>query len=363
MKKLLLALPVLTALIFFTNCKKNETTADSNISSQVVSNLSVISSSYTPASLSSNSSASTALSSDPCAGVTDFAVCQSNLIREYIRIGKDSVDNISSIASQIGSALGQIPDGNSGTSPDGKVSWNKTSSDVWSILSRNASNGSIAYFSVNNGVYSLKINENNDETNPQDHQIEATITFNGASDWTVDIYFGNGVCDPLKVSDPSKAHLIVSKSNGLWTGKAMLYVPRWQSPGASAPTCSTAAGASDIAMYTDFVGNDESAKAALYLIPSTESVVGNITDANYSLPHFCSLFPSSCAGGAGQLANSNALNAYPNNWCTTGAGTTPTWGNSCPSNTAVTSASYLNSANWVAPSVLKTYSVTMPTTL
>lgn len=326
-------------------------------------NLADISSNYTPSSLSTvSSSGSGAQSSDPCAGVTDFAVCQSNLIREYIRIGKDSVDAISSLAEQLGTALGQIPDGNSGTSPDGKVSWNKTSERVWSIISRNSSNATVAYFSVNNGVYSLKIDENNADQNAEDHQIEATITYNSTTDWSVDVYFGNGVCDSAKPTDPSKAHIKMSKANGLWTGKAMLYVPRWQTPGGSAPTCATTAGANDIAMYTNFVGNDVSTKAALYLIPSTVSNVSNITDSNYSLPQFCTQFASACGNGAGQVPV-GFLASYPNNWCTTGVGTNPTWNNNCTSNASVSAASYSASTNWVTPSLLKSYTVTMPTSL
>ncbi|MBX9698380.1 MAG: hypothetical protein K2X74_03030, partial [Acetobacteraceae bacterium] len=297
-----LLLAVVSTGLIFSGCKKKEEATNSNIATEVVQNLGVISANYTPDSLSSASSSSlSAQSNDPCAGVTDFAVCQSNLIREYIRIGKDSVDAISSLASQLGGALGQIPDGNSGTSIDGKVSWNKTSEKVWSIISRNASNATIAYFSVNNGVYTLKIDENNADAGPLDRQIEATITYNSEADWSVDVYFGNGVCDAAKPTDPSKAHIKMSKTAGLWNGKAMLYVPRWQTPGGSAPTCATTAGSNDIAMYTEFVGNDVSTKAALYLIPSTEASVGNITNANFSLPQFCTQFASACGNGPGQV--------------------------------------------------------------
>jgi hypothetical protein len=343
--------------------KAEESTTNTNISTEVVQNLGVISANYTPSSLSSVSSSRVgALSTDPCAGVTDFAVCQSNLIREYLRIGKDSVDTISSLASQLGTALGQVPDGNSGTSSDGKVSWNKTSEKVWSLISRNTSNATVAYFSVNNGVYSLKIDNNNSEDTPLDHQIEAMITYNSSDNWSVDVYFGNGVCSSLKPTDPSKAHIKISKSNGLWSGKAMLYAPRWQTPGASVPTCATTAGANDIAMYTDFVGNDTSTKAALYMIHSTESNISNITDVNYSLPQFCTQFASACGGSPGQVP-AGFLASYQNNWCTTGVGTSPTWNDNCTTNTAVSGASYSSSTNWVSPSALKIYSVAMPTGL
>lgn len=362
MKKILIGSALLIPVLFFTNCKKSETTTSTNIASEVVQNLQTISDGYTPDSLSSVSSSSASIQSDPCEGVTDFAVCQSILVREYIRIGKSTVDSVSNLAGQIGSALGEVPDGNSGTSADGKISWNKTSSEVWSVLSRNASNGSIAYFSVNNGVYTLKVDQNNAETNPADQQIETVITFNNSSDWAVDVYFGNNVCDSTDVSEPSKAQIRMTKSGGLWTGKAMIYVPRWQTPGGTAPTCATTSGANDITMYTDFVGNSASTKAALLLIPSSESSTSNVTSANYSLPDFCTNFASACGSGTGQIPSS-FLNSYPNNWCTTGPTASPTWGDDCSTNSAVNSASFSASSNWVAPSVLKAYSVTLPTSL
>jgi hypothetical protein len=361
MKKLLMASAILSAL-FLTNCKKDEATSTPNIATQVVANLSTISANYTPDSLSSVSTSSSAQSSDdPCAHTTNFAVCQSNLIRAYIKVGRNAVNSISDMAAQIGKALGEVPDGNSGTSTDGKISWNKTSAEVWSVLARNSSNASVAYFSVNNGVYSLKVDANNADSNPVDQQIEATITYNSATDWTVDVFFKNNVCDPTDVGDPSKVQIRMTKQNGLWNGKAMVYVPRWQTPGSTAPTCATVAGTNDIAMYTEFVGNHTSTKAALYMIPTTESSTAAITSANYSLPQFCTNFASACGSGTGQI--SVALSGFGNNWCTTGPNTDPSWNNDCTSNTVVQAASYTASSNWVAPSNLKAYSVTMPTSL
>lgn len=366
MRKILLSSALFIPVLFFTNCKKSETEATPNIASEVVQNLQTISANYTPDSLNSVASSSIAAnasiqsSDDPCEGVTDFAVCQSNLVKAYIRVGKSTVDSVATLAGQIGTALGEVPDGNSGTSADGKISWNKTSSEVWSILSRNSSSDTIAYFSVNNGVYTLKIDQNNAETGPLDQQIEAVITYNNESDWDVNVYFGNNECDSTDVDDPSKVRIKMSKSGGLWTGKAMIYVPRWQTPGDAAPTCATVAGTNDIAMYTDFVGNHSSTKAALYLIPTTES--GTAYSA-FDLPDFCTNFPGACGTNPGQIPPSFNFSTYPNNWCTTGPNTTPTWGDNCVSNSAVNAASFSAGSEWVAPSVLKAYSVTMPSSL
>jgi hypothetical protein len=227
------------------------------------------------------------------------------------------------------------------------------------VLVRGTGGNTAAYFSVNNGVYTLKVDKNFDEEEPADQQIEAIVTYVSAASWTVDVFFGNNVCDPAKPKDPSKAHIILSKGSGLWTGKAMLYVPRWEAPGTTVSSCSPSSPA-EVTLYTDFVGNDASTKAALYIYPATEAAMGTV--ANFDIPDFCTNFATSCDGGLGELTPS-IVDDYPNNWCTTGAGTAPTWGNNCTSNSVVSAASYSNASLWTPPVSLKNKSVSLPPSL
>ena len=87
--------------------KKAEDTTSANIATEVVANLASISANYAPPSLTS---AAVSIQSNPCEGVTNFAICQSNLIREYNRIGKEAVDATSTIVNALGQALGNVPD-------------------------------------------------------------------------------------------------------------------------------------------------------------------------------------------------------------------------------------------------------------
>lgn len=353
---------VVGALAISCSKKAEETTASTNIATGVVNNLAQVSAGFSPDSLATSSSyvgsGDLTVQADPCDGVTDFAVCQSNLIREYLRIGKETVDLLGTLAGQIGAALGDLPDGATGTSTDGKISYSKTSSTNWAILSRGLSNNSLAYFSVNGSIYSLKMDGNQSEDDPQPQQAEATVTFTDADNWTVDVYFSNGTCSAVDVGSPSKIHMRISKVNGLWTGKSMLYSPRWEAPGETV-TCGTAAGTHEVTLYTDFVGNDTSTKAALYILPAGVNSMAGI--ASYDLADFCTNFASYC-GGAGEPTG-GALAAYPNNWCTTGPGTSPTWGDDCTANAAVSGASFSNVSNWTTPADLKVKSVTLPTSL
>jgi hypothetical protein len=348
-----------TAFAIFNSCtKKEDDAAQTNIASEVVANLSAISSNYSPTSLAANSFEGVHVQSDPCQGVSDFATCQSNLIREYNKIGKSVVESISSIANEIGAALGGLSDGSSGTSTDGKISWNKTSSTVWSVLARGTSNQSQSYISINGSTYTLKINQAVDVTSPKNQEIEAVINFTNSNTWTVDVFFSNLECDAADPNAPNKFKLNLSFDGTLWTGKAMLYSGRWKAPGATV-TCATGYGTADIAMYTDYVGNDTSTKASLYLIPPATGSLAAI--GNFDLNDFCTNFAGSCGGG-GQPTG-GYLAAYPNPFCTTGPGTAPTWNNSCTTNAPVNAASYSNANLWVLPNALKVQSVTMPTNL
>lgn len=360
--KIYLCLFVITLLTLSCSKKADETASSSNIATAVVSNLTNISANYNPNSLDSATSFvdsnGVQVYADPCQGVTDFAICQSNLIREYLKIGKNTVDTLAELAGAIGGALGQVPDGNAGTSEDGKISWSKTSSSVWSILSRGTLSQSEAYFSVNDTTYTLKIDQSVDVADPSPMQAEATVTYTDENNWSVDVFFSNTDCSATDVGAPSKVQIKVARTNGLWTGKAMLYAPRFEAPGETV-TCGTSAGTHEIAMYTDFVGNDTSTKAALYLIPAATASLATI--GNFDLMDFCTNFASYC-GGAGEPTG-GFLASYPNNWCTTGPGTNPTWGDNCTSNTDVSGASFSNSTDWVMPNALKVKTTTLPTSL
>lgn len=349
----------------FMSCKKKEesTTVNSNIASQVVTNLSQVSSNFTPTSLSSASSQNLSQASDPCASTTDWAICQSNLIREYLKIGKSSVETITQLVSSIGGALGQIPDGNSGTSENGKISWSKSNSGAWSVISRGTNNASNAYISISSNVYTLKVDNSVSENSPTNWKVEASVTYTDSETWDVTVFVSNTDCNSSDVGAPSKATIYVSKANGLWSGKAMLYSPRWKKPNVTVTCNGTAAGTYEIAMYTDFVGNNTSTKAALYLIPASVSSLTNSNSSTYSINNFCTNFSDACGVTGGPTSSYFTTNGIQNNWCTTGANTSPTWGNNCSSNASVSSASYSSDSIWIAPATLKLKDVTLPTSL
>lgn len=355
---------LLAALVPACSSKKNDDsgndTSTTNIASQVVANLTAVSQDFVPTSLESTSASVLSLRplSDPCEGVTNFAVCQSNLIRAYIQIGKAMVDTMTQITSVVGQQLGQVADGQSGTSNNGRISFEKVDSQNWEVLFRTLGGDSVAHTSVAGSVYNLSFDQRNDADDPQDLRLQAQVTYTDAETWTVDVFMINDECDATDPGAPSRLHLKLGKANGLWTGKAMLYSPRWNAPGETV-SCATATGTHEIAMYTDFVGNDTSTKAALYMIPATVNTLSSIGD--YDLSDFCTNFAAYC-GGAGE-PTAGFLSAYTNNWCTTGPSTNPTWGDSCSSNATVSGAAFSNASLWVTPVNLKAATITLPTSV
>lgn len=361
MKKIIVL--IASGLLIFTSCQKKseETPSSPNMTSQIVSNLGQVSSTFTPASLASVSTSNLKQQSDPCANTSDWAVCQSNLIREYVKIGKSTVETISNVVSSAGSALGNIQDGSSGTSENGKISWNKTSSTQWSVLVRGTSNASTLYVSIANNVYTLKVDGSTAESNPSNMKAEATVTYTDSATWTVDVFFYNETCSSDDVGAPSRVNIKLAKANGLWTGKSMLYSPRWKKPNTTV-TCNTTAGTNEIALYTDFVGNDTSTKASLYITGAISNFVSS--PSSFELIDICTNFPSGVCNVTGGPASGGLTQAaYGNPFCTTGPNTVPTWNNSCTTNATVNSASYSTSADWIEPATLKTKSVTLPTSL
>lgn len=330
--------------------------ATPNLTTAAALNLKTVAADFTPSSLTTTQTSSRwALRSDPCEGITNFAICQSRLIRAYLRLGRSMVTVLANFVENTGDSIGEIPDGNTGTSQNGVVSWNKVDATHWSLLVRGAGLVPQAYVAVAGTTYGMKI-DNSLATLPTNLRIDTQVTFTSASDWSVDLFVDNADCDPADPGAPTRAHIKLTKANGLWTGKAMLYFARWEAPNETL-SCSTPSPPS-IAMYTDFVGNEISTRAALYLIPASNNDLSAIS--SFGLTNFCTHFASACATAG--LSNS-LLASYGNPWCTPGPTTAPTWNDSCSTNTAVNAASFSLPANWVTPATLSTKVVVIPASL
>lgn len=343
--------------IFFTNCNQSQ---KSTLTSEFSGNLNFINSSLLPDSFTVTQQL------NPCSSAADFATCQTNSSVQYLNILKSAMNTMAIVTASIGQDIdsdhGELRGSDAGSTKNGKITWNKASSTVWSVIKRGTGNATVAYISANSGTYVFKYDGNNLESNPVNVRIEANVIFTNANAWSVSLLDLETNCDTAKPQAPSKSAYVITRADtpaGLWTGKAMFYFPRWQAPGAAAVSCATASGSSESGLYADFTGNRDSTKAAIYIAPT--SVSAFTTPGTYSLNNFCNFFGSSC-GGAGQ-PTAPALAPNQNPYCALALPYSVTWGNTCPTNAAITGATFASDGLWIAPSDLKVRAITMPSTL
>lgn len=356
-------------LLIFNGCNKKEKSnqSSSTVVSSVVSNLQQIQTGFTPTSMSNGSATvqgadiKTMMSgSGPCTGL-DFFQCQSVLVKLYFAIGKSLVGQTAQIVASVGNNLGQLADGATGTATDsngGTIQYSKTSASVFSILAKNSAGASGLYLSVNDTSYSVKFDlANLDSTATDPVKLEMTISYTSASAWSVDLLMIQPTCDTNDPGAPNTIKLVLSRDTSIWTGKAMLYHPHWGAAGTA--TCSDS---TSIGMYTDFVGSESATKGSLYLIPGATSSWTNAIDT-YAFSNFCTNFASYCGSSTGQIDSGMPTN-YPNPFCSTTPGVTPTFNSTCSTvDTSVANGSYSASSLWLTPSTLGTSSITLPTTL
>jgi hypothetical protein len=359
---------ILSLTILSCNKKEEEPVETaSTVVTEVATNLQQIQTSFTPASMSSTTAAMSPMTfkvlsagAGPCTDL-DFFACQSVLVKLYFDIGKSMVGTAAQLVSTLGSHLGQLADGASGTvntAEGGTVVYTKTSADVFTVLAKNATETPSLYIDVNNNSYTLKFDiQALDATSTEAVKLEMAISFTSAQIWSVDLYMHNATCSDSDPAAPQRIKIALTRDATIWVGKAMLYHPHWG--GGGTPTCATD---NAIGMYTDFIGSDSATKGSLYLIPGAADNLSTIS-TTYPFNQYCSNFASTCGDGTGLIpASLTAL--YPNPFCSTTTGVAPAFNNDCSAvDTTVAAASYSATSLWVAPSILGTQAITLPTAL
>ncbi len=338
-----------------------------NITSSVTANLQEIQTSFTPNSMSGSSTTlqgvdfkTLTAGAGHCTGL-DFFQCQSVLVKLYFDIGKSMVGTAAQLVSGIGSQLGQLADGASGsatTNDGGTVEYTKTSANVFSVLAKNASGTPDLYLAVNENIYTMKFDlKTLNTTSTEDVKLEVTINYTSANVWSIDLYMINSTCDTEDPGAPARIKIILSRNDTLWTGKAMLFHPHWNP--LTTPVCTDTL--TPLAMYTDFVGSNTATKGSLYLIPGANNNLSTMSSLEFD--DFCSNFPEACVNGGGSIPNALPVN-YPNSFCSIAAGVSPTFDSDCSStDTTVSAASYSSATQWITPSDLSALAITLPSAL
>ncbi len=353
MKKISLLVICLGFALACTKKKAESTAPTSNVASAVVSNLSSVSQNLTPGALAT-SSAST-MAADFCSGTQGMVDCQPRFLKQYLAVAKQQLDSMITVVGEIGTSLGELPDGATGDfrGESGDTgSYSKTDSDTfWILMKVNGTNA--AYLAVDGGSYTLEL-DGPAIGNASAGKYASTVNYVDSTNWTITATIAGASCDPLEVRSPQNIQIQVSKAGALWTGKAMIFAPRWAiwSP---EPTCaSTPSTATSFNMYSDFVADDNVAKMNVYTAKSDKTTI-----TSYPIAGFCTEYSSLCTGG---VFGAETPASYLSPVCVTASSGAANWNSNCSAqdaSSAVPSASFGSPSDWIQPNVFQTQSITV----
>jgi len=361
-----------------------DSSSTDNFTTETADNLATIDSDFVPDSMSyddnTTSSSLTSASSnvvslasddDPCAN-TDLFGCQPRLLKLYLKMSKEMFRGARQFMRAIGRHLGKLKKGASGivTEDDGTtIHYSKVSARQCDVLAITPE-GAFFDVSINERVYTLKIDMANDPDSDDDFaKIEIIVDYSNRSNWKVTSTISNNQCNADDVRAPGQIRMIVSKTAGIHTGKAMLYSPLWAFFNPD-PTCaSTTDDDHSMMLYTDFVAKRAAAKVKVYMMKrniSDLSSMDSLYPMNKMCDHYWSNFNlSGTIDDATDCYNTFAtywdqpLTAYPNPFCTTGPNNA-TWGSDCDGiNDTIRDSSFGPTSDWTVPSTFYQQTITL----
>lgn len=344
--RIILPLIAVCALAWACAKKAEEKPESTNVATVAVANMTTVSQNLTPASLAT--SASSTLANNACAGKNGLVDCQPEFLKIYLKASKEQLEAVTKIVGNVGGALGQLPDGASGTfqSDNGRTGeYTKTNADNYSFTILSGAT-KLAYVKVTGTTYLVEIDfAGMGETTGG--KYEAEVVYTAADSWSMTVMFTGAACKTDDVRAPQNIRLKVTKSGALWTGKVMLYSPRWAQVNPD-PTCAdTVTAAKTFNMYSDFVADATVAKMSVYVGTNQTTNI-----AAKPISAFCTEYGSLCTGGV-FIAETPAN--YANPACITAATGSATWNSNCSGvsgGTAVSAASY-DATAWIEPATFK----------
>ena len=331
---------------------------------ETAANINVIAANLQPESLVIDPGAS----DNPCVSSDGVFDCQPALLKLYVDLAKQMVDLIEQVVTDISTDLvnANINPGDSGAvtvTSNGEtllIYYSVTSFSNYQILIKNYLDVSISHVTVN----SSNINVVTDLALLTGSQasgiLDVKINYTDQSNFDVDVALVDIDCDPVDVHAPQNMLIKIGNSAGVLKGKAMMYLPRWLFSDLNPLTCADEPTvASKATLYTDFVGDVSNTSAAIFIMPTTVSVIADIP--NYPGSSFCTNFPAWCLAGFG-LGDVNPVSSYANNFCITN--TNATWNMACNSSvTDIATPNYSASSNWISPADFASLVATVPNNL
>ena len=352
------------------------TTSSGELTTIVAANIGTVQENMVPGSLVTTSSTSLALdddSSNPCANTNGLFDCQPNLLKLYLATAQTIVGETQKMVAAAGTKLNQLTlPANGSVTPDNtsvitEIDYNATSATAYSLLFHGAA-APFMELQVDGGQYILTADfSKGPDFDPSSGPswMTSTINFTDQNNFTIDVKLGGFPCSAQDVGSPNAIAVNLAVVDGVWQGKAMLYLPRWL----GSNTCTTTpTAATKMFIYSDFVGDATNTTMALYMMPDT--VTAATAFSTYAATNFCTNFSGECTNGKAGF-DSGAVSSYGNPACITpnagggwGSAATANWGSPCTStNTEISTPTYSDASLWTLPSDLESLTVTVPASL
>lgn len=387
------AILIMLTILMSTSCnkKKDDTSQEpayTGVAAVALTNINEVQNNYAPESMhttTATTSMITPLVTDFCEG-KNFYACQPKLVKLYMAIGKSYLNLMKSFLAGFSKGLSNIQDGdtNSGVAINDRttIAYSKTSATQYSIIAK-AGGASYFYFSSVGSTYTLQIDfskipaADKSATDPAQGKVSVTLNYTDSSHWTLNLYAYDFACDANDPKAPEKIKIVIHKNDTLWNGKAMLANSRSMKGDATNNPVTCTSDSTNIAnssnFYTEFIGDSSATKASVYLMKRDVSLSTSADyAANYSLNNLCANYYANFSTNT-EVACKVALavdlgepmSTYENPFCNLRGTNSASWGNTCSAtSTAVSNTSFEDTeVPWIAPSVLDTTVILLPTSI
>jgi hypothetical protein len=372
------------------NKKKDDTSQEpayTGVAAVALTNINEVHSNYAPDSMQATTatvSMITPLMADFCEG-KNFYACQPKLVKLYIAIGKSYLNLMKLFLAGFSKGLSNIQDGdtNSGVAINDRttIAYSKTSATQYSII---AKTGGVSYFYFNSAgtTYNLQIDfskipaADKSASDPAQGKVSVTLTYTDSNHWTLNLYAYDFACDANDPKAPERIKITMHKNDTLWNGKAMLANSRSMKGDATNNPVTCTSDATNVAnssnFYTEFIGDSSATKASVYVMKRDVSLSTSADyAANYALNNLCAHYYANFSNTeleckvALAVALGEPMSTYENPFCNLRGTNSASWGNTCSATSATVSNASFDDAEvpWVAPSVLDTTVISLPTSI
>ncbi|MFH1017718.1 MAG: hypothetical protein V1798_05975 [Pseudomonadota bacterium] len=357
---------VLITLVLALHCGGSNSNNSPGVAG-LATQIETISNDFVPESLDYSSSSQSRLnpssprfaSSGPCVG-TDLFGCQPILLRIYIAINQLFAGQAVTTLDDVGSHMTDIADGTSGTVTEDTqtIEYSKTSDAEFSVLVKTNDGTPFAYLSLADSQFTMRLDifaqpADTSGSGPTEGIFEISGTFTDENHWTVVSQMIGMNCQSDDVGAPQNIRVRMEKADGLWTGKAMMYLPRW----AEDYTCDTTpTDSTGMVIYTDFVGDATAAKVSVFAMRPSITDLSSIDMNDYALNDLSANYPEVIQGAD--------LSAYENPFCNPSSTDIAVWNDNCSgTSSAVSEASFGSATDWLDPSEFAALTLAIPTSL